>query len=224
MTGRLLSLLLLPLLLASCAAGTGDLLPQIMQPQSDSVKKTVSTPLFPVGRWQFVHSITFHLKTGGGGTALGVLVLDGNSIHCALMSLEGLSLFEARWTKNGPIAVSRALPPFDKPGFAKGLTGDIETIFRSPPGKTKCGLLADGSPICRYVAPSKTTDILPEKDGCWTMLTYTGQVLSRTIHTGSCKTVHATVIPENIHLVYAGPAGYSLNMHLISAEKFQPAK
>jgi hypothetical protein len=56
------------------------------------------------------------------------------------------------------------------------------------------------------------------------MLTYTRQVKVRTIHTESCKILHKTVIPKNIQLVYAGPAGYSLNMHLISAEKFQPAK
>jgi len=223
MTARLLPFFLLPLLLASCAGSNGTIPPEIIQSRPIAVHKDRDTGIFPAGRWQFVHAITFHPATGGEGNVLGVLVLDKKSIRCALMTLEGLSLFEAHATANGPVEVTRALPPFDKQSFAVGLMDDIRTLFRKPPGKSKCGHLQNGSPICRYVAAQKITDILPQPDGCWNMSTYEGKNV-RSIHTESCKKIQATVIPKDIHLVFAGITGYSLTLHLISAETPQSAR
>ena len=175
--------------------------------------------MFPAGRWQFVHSISFHLAQGGDGTAIGVLVLDNREIHCVLMTVEGLTLFEARSMEGGPIEVIRAVPPFDNQEFAAGLMGDVRTIFQKPQGKAESGRLADGSPVFRYSAAGRETDILPQEDGCWTMHTYSEQVRVRTIRTRSCRMVDSVSIPEDIDLVSDGPAGYALHLHLISVEK-----
>ena len=177
--------------------------------------------IFATERWEFVHSITFRFEGGGEGEALGVLALDGKDIHCALVTVEGLTLFEARVPENGPVQVARALPPFDKPELAEGLMGDVRTIFQSPPGSIAFGHLLNGAPICRFSAVGKVTDILPQDDGCWSMQTYGEPRGDRNITTHSCKIIHSIIIPETIHLVSSGPTGYSLDMHLISAQKLK---
>jgi hypothetical protein len=207
------------LLLASCSLQTGEPLPEIVHPYDVTSASPPAPVMFPTGRWQFVHSISFHTANGGDGTAIGVLVLDGREIHCVLMTVEGLTLFEARSMEEGPIEVIRAVPPFDNQEFAAGLMGDVRTIFRKPQGKAESGRLADGSPVFRYSAAGRETDILPQEERCWTMHTYTEQVRDRTIRTRSCRMVDSVSIPEDIDLVSDGPAGYGLHLHLISAER-----
>jgi hypothetical protein len=219
MIGRLLSFFLL-FLLASCSLANREILPDITPPD----KPAQHCPdYFPAGSWQFVHAITFRLATGGAGTALGVVVLDRKEIRCALMTVEGLTLFEARSTEGQPVQVSRAVPPFDTEVFAAGLMGDVRTIFQKPPGKAEDGRLAGGAQVCRSTAAGQVTDILPQEDGCWTMHTYSEGVGVRTIRARSCKAMGTAIIPEDIDLVSSGQAGYTLNMHLISAEKLSAA-
>ena len=219
MTLRILSFLLL-FLLVSCSLANRDILPDITR-----VDKPAQHCLdyFPAGAWQFVHAITFHLAAGGEGTAVGVVVLDSKEIRCALMTVEGLTLFEARSTEGKPVQISRAVPPFDKEEFAAGLMDDVRTIFQKPLGKAEVGRLADGSRVCRSTAAGQVTDILPQEGGCWTMHTYSEGIGVRIIRARSCKTVDRAVIPKDIDLVSSGQAGYTLNMHLISAEKLEPA-
>jgi hypothetical protein len=215
MIGRILSFLLF-FLLVSCSLANREILPDITRAD----KPTQQCPdYFPNGRWQFVHAITFHLATGGEGTALGVVVLENRKIRCALMTVEGLTLFEALSMEGQPVQVSRAVPPFDNEGFAAGLMDDVRTIFQKPVGKAEDGCLAGGAPVCRSTAAGQVTDILPQEGGCWTMHTYSQGIGVRTIRARSCKTVGTAVIPEDIDLVSSGQAGYTLNMHLISAEK-----
>jgi hypothetical protein len=215
MIGRILSFLLL-FLLVSCSLTNRDILPDITCADTPAHH---CPDYFPADRWQFVHAITFHLATGGEGTALGVVVLDKKEIRCALMTVEGLTLFEARSTEGQPMQVSRAVPPFDSEGFAAGLMGDVRTIFQKPPGKAEVGRLAGGELVCRSTAAGQVTDILPQEGGCWTMHTYSEGIGVRTIRARSCKTMGTAVIPEDIDLVSSGQSGYTLNMHLISAEK-----
>jgi hypothetical protein len=168
--------------------------------------------------------MSFHLAAGGEGTALGVVALDGDEIRCALTTVEGLVLFAAREKEGEPIQVSRAVSPFDKKGFAKGLVRDVRTIFVKPKGTVECGRLSDGTPLCRWSLADQITDVLPKKDGCHTLNTYSDGLRSRTVDTRSCTVLDSTVIPEDIDLVASGAAGYSLNMHLVSAEKLPAAK
>jgi hypothetical protein len=219
MNGRFLFSLVLLMLVASCSGQNKNILPEINH-ICDNIESSSQSPVFfPSGRWQFVHTISFHLAKGGAGTAIGVLVLDNKKIHCVLMTIEGLSLFEARSVEGQPIEIIRAVPPFDDQEFAAGLMGDVRTIFQKPPGEAEGACLANGTSVFRYSAAGQVIDILPRQDGCWTMHTYSEQVIARTIQTNSCRMVNSTVIPENINLVAYGLTGYTLDMHLISVEK-----
>lgn len=222
MIRRLFLLLIVLGLTASCSLTSQESLPRIT-PVSQAPSAAGRPALFPAGRWEFVHAITFHSAHGDKGDALGVLVLDKTKIRCVLMTVEGLTLFAAQAGSSGPPVVSRALPPFDKPGFAKGLLADVRSIFRRPKGRLEYGRLAGGTTVYRYLTSDKVTDILPGQDGCWTMDTYGHRIRTRHITTRSCRIIDKTIIPGDIRLVSDGPAGYRLDLHLISAKKMKAA-
>lgn len=223
MMGRFLLLLTVIFCMTSCAKGKKELLPDLALTAGKMAVPAACSALFPAGCWQFVHSIAFHMAKGVDGTAVGVVVLSGQEIKCALMTVEGLTLFEARSTGGENVEVMRAIPPFDNRAFAAGLMQDIRTIFHPPPGAVRYGSISDNSAVCRYSTTDKVTDILPREDGCWSIYTYTDRIRTRSIHTGSCKTVDSMKIPESLELLTSGPAGYTLNMTLISAEQLPAA-
>ena len=211
--------LALLVLIASCSIHNRGLLPGIARSENGTEASLQNPVLFPAGRWQFVHSVSFHLANGGDGTALGVLVLGNRETHCVLMTLEGLALFEARSMDDGAIEVIRGIPPFDNREFAAGLMADVRTIFRKPQGAMESGYLEDGAPVFRSSAAGQVTDILPQADGCWTIHTYSEQIRARTIRTRSCRTIDSARIPEDIDLTSDGPVEYALHLHLLSVEK-----
>jgi hypothetical protein len=206
------------LLAASCAMPQRDVPPQIMPVADSVIMPPPCASLFPAGRWQFVHTIAFRTDQGEG-TALGVVVLSETEIRCALMTVEGLTLFEARAAGEAAPEVIRAIPPFDRPGFATGLMRDIRLIFRPPPGKAEAGRLADGGPICRFATAGTVTDILPREDGCWSIHAYTGRTRTRTIQARACRPIASAAIPGRLELTAGEPDGYSLTMELVSAER-----
>jgi hypothetical protein len=223
MTSRFFLCLTVLFLVASCAKVPKEVLPDFVPSAGEGRVRAACTALFPTGRWQFVHSIAFHMAKGVNGTAIGVVVLSGKEIRCALMTVEGLTLFEARSAGDGDMEVVRAIPPFDNRDFAAGLMQDIRTIFRPPPGTVRYGDIADNTAVCRYSATDKVTDVLPRQDGCWSIYTYSDRIRARSIHARSCRTVASMQIPESLELLASGPAGYSLNMTLISAEPLPAA-
>jgi len=206
------------LLVTSCAGGQGKPLPNLVRTSGVTQLEQQCTALFSQGRWQMVHSIAFRMADGTTGNALGVLVLDGQEIECALMTVEGLTLFAAHSSGEENLEVLRALPPFDNLEFASGLMRDVRTLFRPPPGAAQYGTLADGTPVCRSTEDDKVTDILPQADGCWRMHTYSEQTRTRTITAQSCRPVASAILPHALELIGSGPAGYTLNLRLISAE------
>lgn len=222
MIGRLLRLTAM-FLLASCSARTGAVLPEFTHVPGKPAGHQRCAAVFPHGSWQFVHDIAFHMAKGDG-SALGVLVLDDGEIRCALMTIEGLTLFEARATEDGRIEVSRAIAPFDNPDFAAGLMRDLRTIFRPPAGRAEYGRLADDAPLCRYANADGVTDIRPRQDGCWSIATSGDRLGTKSIRASSCRQVDSAAIPERLELVASGPAGYTLNLQLISAERRPAAK
>jgi hypothetical protein len=178
----------------------------------------VCTRMFPREPWQYVHALTFRLADGGGGSAVGVVVLDQKTIRCALMSVEGLTLFEARAAIDGQIEIFRALPPFDAQGFAPGLMRDLGALFRVPPGSLRQGRLKDGRLICRFETPQRITDILPLDDGCWRIQLYTDRADSGAIDTRVCHSVASVFVADTMELAVPGPLGYTINLRLLSAE------
>jgi len=50
------------------------------------------------------------------------------------------------------------------------------------------------------------------------MHTYSEQTRTRTITAQSCRPVASAILPHALELIGSGPAGYTLNLRLISAE------
>lgn len=233
--------LLLASLLSACALGAREPLPKLERAPGATTALQRCAALFPQGRWQLVHSIAFRLADGASGHALGVLVLNGQEITCALMTVEGLTLFEARSSEAGNLEVLRAVAPFDNQEFASGLMRDVRTLFQPPLGLAQYGTLADGTPVCRYNAGQMVTDILPQNDGCWRLHTYSEQarlrtdgcqpaelrrelLRIRTVEARSCEAAGPMALPRTLELTGSGPTGYTLNLRLISAESLPASR
>lgn len=210
-------LLILLLGLTGCAARQ----PSLPELTTDAREDRGCDSVFPQGRWEFVHTIEFSMADGSGATVLGVTTLAGDEIACALMTVEGFTLFEAVYRQGGGLEVRRAVPPFDKPVFAAGLMEDVRTIFRAPsPAKVQYGRVANTIPTCRYTGvEGRITDILLAMDGCWQIRTYgADQALSRSVAGRSCRKEGESLIPEYLELKGFGPTNYTLKMTLIHVE------
>ena len=219
---RTLCLLLIFLLLCGCS--TVETPPEI-HPLKPLAAPLSCTFFFPKGDWQYVHAIDFKLASGKGGSAIGVLVLTQQDIRCALTTVEGLTLFEARAKANGPVEILRALPPFDKEGFAENLIRDIRTLFIPPLGLVRQGQMADGAKVCRYVtAEGSTADLMATADGCWRMQTYNADSQqNRSVRSYSCEwTPQSGLMPGLLVLKAPGATGYSITMRLITAHRLIP--
>lgn len=223
--GWLLGILLV---LASCAPQPVITLspPAVVPEQAEQC-----AAVYPHGKWQFVHLITFSMPGGRKGTAIGVSVIDKGAINAALMTVEGFTLFAASF--DGRLKITRAVPPFDKPGFGRGLMRDLRLIFLSPPGdNVQYGKLTDGSSLCRYQAASgQSTDVILLPARRWEIKQYNANHREiRTIEAwppgygigrinGSHKLVKQWQPPERMELQACGPASYTLKMKLISFQK-----
>ena len=201
----------------------------VLSPKAQVSKQAGScAAVYPHGRWQFVHLIKFSLPGGGGGTAIGVSVVDKTSINAVLMTVEGFTLFAARY--DGCLVITRAVPPFDKPSFGRGLMRDLRLIFWSPPpAEARYGRLADGLALCRYQESSgRSLDVIPRPDQSWEIKQYNAH--HREIRTIKAwppvpdnnkinKNKRQWRPPERLELQARGPAAYTLKMSLISARK-----
>lgn len=219
-----LALPLVTMLLAACGTTRHTPLPAMTALTSAPIADRC-TSFFPRGRWQLTHAINFRLADGTNGNAVGVLIIDGNELSCALMTIEGLTLFAARSQSDGTLQVLRALPPFDSPGFAAGLIADVRAVFLPPSSVGSVGRLADGRVQCRFATGLEVTDVLPEMDGCFRLSTYapTGSsgetpVQTRTVDAHTCKKLGSALLAHELNLTGHGAAGYTLNMRLLSAE------
>jgi len=218
-----LGLLSVLLLFSGCAHNSEQLQPfadKALRPvQQDELIQRCAA-VYPQGKWQFVHTIEFFMADGRSSSVVGVTVVDGNKLNCALMTIEGFTLFEARLADR--LEVDRAVPPFDNPAFATGLMEDVRALFVRPEvSEVHYGRLGDGAESCRMAGPDgEVTDILPLENGCWQIRTYDAGQLIRTIIARSCRSVDSTVIPEELELTVPGPAGYILKMTLVDFARY----
>jgi hypothetical protein len=209
--------------LAACAPEKPLRLPDLSGTQSPQGEQACAK-FFPSGEWQFVHSIVFTAGSGAGSTVIGVTTLTGTEIACALVTVEGLTLFAAAYHADNSIEIDRALPPFDNIGFAEGLIRDVRTIFQPPVGShVRMGRLPDETPACRYTAADgKVTDVIVAADDCVRIKSYTADlILDRSLVGKSWRKSGSVLIPEYIELTNFDPPGYSLKMTLISADRIQ---
>jgi hypothetical protein len=216
---RLFPLLFILALSASCAN-----LPQIMPDTrcAPDAAMALST-VFPSGRWQLTHAMDAIVPGGKKSGLIGVSVLSSadRSIACALMSLEGFVIFSGRY--DGRLTVDRALPPFNRPGFAKGLIDDLMMLFFKPDGPMqKTGMLPDGAGVYRFGASGGgTTDIILRDDHAWSVQKYSSRhQLERSVEArdrGVTGAGDGIALTQHLTLKRHGFMGYQLDLRLVDA-------
>lgn len=201
------------LLLVSCAA-----LPAI-RPVADLAGKNIICPSpFLTGKIRLIHAIEVRAAGQVQTVMIGVTITDPvtRTISCALMSAEGVALFEAVSGPDG-LKVSRALPPFDAADFARKMMDDIELIFLAPQGAlTEKGISATGETVCRrHKEPDGWIDVLEGRDGAIHIHRYSeGGCLQRSVTlAGGLANPYST-----IDLQASERVDYSLMMTLIESE------
>ena len=126
-------LILTALLLASCQT-----LPAInsILPQAGSKDSVCPSP-FLKESYRLVHAVEVRMAGDTGGAIIGITVADPATrfVSCAIMTAEGMVLFEAEATPL--LKVIRALPPFDSKNFAENMINDIKLIFFAPEGNIR---------------------------------------------------------------------------------------
>jgi hypothetical protein len=201
-------------LLVSCAA-----LPAIHPPVSAPTGKAITCPSpFLTEKTRLIHAIEARVAGKTQAVMIGVTLADPatRTLSCALMSAEGLSLFEAA---SGPasLIVSRALPPFDAADFARNMMADIELIFLAPSGVLKQkGVLAAGEAVCRrHKEQGGWIDVLRGRDGRIQIRRYSeGGSLKRSVTlAGGVANPYSTIELQASELV-----NYTLVMTLIESE------
>lgn len=178
---------------------------------------------FPIGKWQFVHSIEAELPGGRKGFVMGVTVISSKSrsVACVIMSLEGFVLFDARQDQD--LVIKRAISLFEKKAFAEGLMKDIQLIFFKPNGPLiESGVLENGSPLYRYQIPDgRIIDIVTTPDNTWEIRQYSKDLrLTRTVKAWPPKDAGSAdkrCIPGKLELKAHGFLGYELAMTLVDA-------
>lgn len=210
-------------LMVACAAEKHPGPPELAS-AAYALEENACTDIFPSGSWQFVHSIDFSMADGAGSTVVGVITLNEKDIECALVTLEGLTLFEAVFYHDKTMAIGRAVPPFDKPGFARGLFRDVRMIFLPPPGALlQTGRSPGGTAVCRYGSPGQgVVDVLPGADNCWQIKSYTPELApDRWLIGRSCRKIGSSPVPDYLELQSLGRNGYTLKMKMIRADILQ---
>ena len=183
---------------------------------------------FPQEQWQLQHTIEATVRGRKMDRLIGAMVLNAQkrTIQCALMTIEGLVLFSARY--DGQLTVDRAVKPFDRPGFAGGLLDDLMLMFLAPEGRGRFGRTTDSDVICRYPYPPKyITDIIVHDTDHWRINRYDprGRLL-RTVSVDRGNTARYSKrsgIAQHIILESRSGDNYRLELRLIEAVPFKGA-
>jgi len=218
----ILLLVSLMMLLASCSA-----LPEIapVAPSEESVIRQQCKALFPHGKWQFVHSIEADMTGGRQTTMIGITSISSTdlTIHCVMMTIEGLVLFDGVFDGQ-KIIINRGVPPFDSPSFAKGMIDDIRLIFFHPQTPAiNAGFLEDGALICRFHTGKETAqDVVIRPNGSWAIHQYHGKQLKRTVQTfvNENGVLREKSAPVKIKLTAHVSSGYSLLLKRIKLQNW----
>lgn len=199
--------------------------------------ETACKEVFPDGPRRFVHSVEMTAPGGRKGLMMGVILLhpQDRSIEAAMMTVEGLVVFQGRSNKDGKTEIDRGLRPFDAEEFVQGLMDDIRLIFFEPErGPVATGISEAGKPLCRYhPKPSETVDVIPDPEtGLWQVKQYYKGRVKRIVRAFPApyykeddkedeQEKKAQRFPEKLELETRGIAGYHLKMKLIEAEKIE---
>jgi hypothetical protein len=203
--------------LAACAQ-----LPEIKPDTVSSPSETASVcgNIFPQGRWQLYHIIEATAPGGQRSSLTGVSVLSSRdrTIQWALMTVEGFVLFSGRY--DGTLTtIERAIPPFDRPGFAQGLMDDLMMLFFEPHEPLfMTGRLETGGHVCRYGQPENTTDVVIKEDGTWAIYRYSSRRrLTRSILGDQITAIGSNPFAKHLILKNHSVIGYQLELKLVEA-------
>jgi hypothetical protein len=214
-------------LMVLCCTLAASLLPACAGPRHlvpEPVNPALCRLPFTSSGCRYVHSLDAELPGGERMTVMGVSVVEPetDTIQAAIMTLEGLVLFDAT-ASGGNIQVHRALPPFDGLQFAGGLMQDVRFIFMFPPGVPKItGRLEDGSSVCRYQDTfGMTRDVIAHPGKGWEVEQFSafGKKL-RNLKIDALK----NGIPGKLEFQAFSPKPYALHMTLVSAEPVKPGE
>jgi hypothetical protein len=205
------------MLLSSCSV-----LPEIapVAPSEESAIRQRCKALFPQGKWQFVHSIEASMPGGRHTTMIGITRISSTdlTIHCVMMTIEGLVLFDGVFDGQ-EVIINRGVPPFDSSAFAKGMIDDIRLIFFHPQvDDVDIGMSEDGALICRYCTDKETAqDVVIRPNGSWMIRQYHGKQLKRTVRADVNSNTAKKRIPDKITLNAYVSQGYSLILKRIES-------
>lgn len=163
---------------------------------------------------QLVHAIETRMPGNIRSTVIGVTKIDPVTrvIACAILTAEGMVLFEAESDRDG-ISIHRALPPFDSGTLAQNMLADIELIFLAPLGQFhNRGFLANGAHACRYRnKDGGWTDVIGHKTADIQIKRYTSSgAIKRHVHFSNSENIYS-----HIELKADETLNYSLTMTLI---------
>jgi len=206
------------LLLCACASPQR---PLPVNPSGPEHRERCRLP-FPVAPARFISAIEAQLPDGKKMTLIGITVIDpgGRAVRAAIMTIEGLLLFDAS-TRNDVITLYRALPPFDRPEFKSALLHDVQFLLLPPAGEPQqYGILNNGSSICRYgLADGMTIDVIVHPDNSWELREYKNGSIAARIAKGAAA---AGGLPGTVVLQGLQPQPYRLQLCPISAEPAKP--
>lgn len=211
------------ILVALCACAT-------LPPLNPPIPEAHVTPPFPQGRWQLVHRIEARFPGNHKALMLGALELDSaeGTLTCALMTVEGFTLFSAAFTPGDPdpLRVSRAVPPFDGPGFAQGLMDDLRLLFFVPQAARLVMGSTDHKPVWRYThRDGAITDVVTRSPDLFRLALYTAAAECRRSAELTMQVSPDSMrgIARHILLEAKGDAAYTLKMDLIDAVPLENA-
>lgn len=213
----------IPILLAAFALSACASLPPL-KPLDPSLKTFVQEGCrrpFLFSKYRLVHALDTVLPDGKKATAIGILVADPRTrrFQTALMTLEGLVLFAAE--SGDTLVVSRAVPPFDSPEFARSLAEDIRLAFFSP-GKDPLawGREEGGALVCRFGrADGGFVDVSTADGGVTEIRLYgAGQDVRKKVKIPSLE---KPGLAETLEIRSQGWPSYTLRLRLIESEALE---
>jgi len=208
--------LLLSVLLVSCQT-----LP-LIRAFSPDIERSFACPFpFPRGNYRLVHAIESRMPANQRSSVIGITLIDplSRSLSCAIMTAEGMVLFEAQENR-GELMIKRALSPFDSVALTQNMIEDIKLIFLAPQGTLQSrGYLSDGSTVCRYREENgDRIDLIENKSNDMQIRRYSSSgTLKRHVNfTDKRKNMY-----QRIELTANEIYDYSLTMNLIESQRLK---
>lgn len=211
-----LGVLLLAIICAGCAPTALTPIPDFSKDRA--LQRCLS--IYPKSIWRAIHTVEVTAPFSLKSSLIGVTIGDEKSrgMHSALLSVEGLVLYDVESTIGKKPKVNKAMPPMDNPEFVDGLVRDVRLIFFKPDGTLiGCGKSQDSGTVCRYETADKDIiEILHQSKEQWVVrLWEQGDKLVRQV---TYKKPRKNGIAETIRLKSFDSGGYSLDLKLLEFE------